>query len=138
MSEVDIPRFEIAELALKKIEAALDHMEGSDWSYTIPAQDIRHIVTLANAQLRMMSLRRRRPRANWLASGISFVYPRQFAGKWGGDPDPHHCIQIEITDGPKAVQDRCIEIHMPDESVERLAKQMLDMIEARRKAGEGK
>lgn len=136
MSETDIPRYEIAERALKEIEATLDHMEGSDWSHTIPAQDIRHAVTMADVRLRMMSLRRRRPGANWLAKGISFVYPRRFAGEWGGDPDPHHCIAIEITDGPKALRDRCVEIQMPDEDVERLARQMLGMVESRKRAKE--
>lgn len=138
MSEADIPRYEIAERALKRIEATLDHMEGSDWSHTVPAQEILHVVELANAQLRMMSMRRRQPKANWLAKGISFVYPRQFAGKWGGDPDPHMCIQIEIADGPKALRDRCVEIQMPDEDAERLARQMLDMVESRRKAKGGR
>jgi hypothetical protein len=136
MSEADVPRYEIAERALKRIEATLDDMEGSDWSHTMPAQNIRHDVVLANAQLRMMSLRRRRPGANWLAKGCSFVYPRQFAGEWGGDPNPHHCIQVEITDGPKAVRDRYIEIQMSDDDMERLARQMLDMIAARKRAKE--
>lgn len=134
MGESDIPRYEIAERALKKIEARLDDMEGSDWSHTIPAREVRHIVDLANAQLRMMSLRRRRPGANWSAKVTSFTYPRQFAGEWGADPDPHLCMQIEITDGPKAARDRYIEIQLPDDEAERLAKQILDMVEARKRA----
>lgn len=137
MSDTEVPRYEIAERALKKIEAALDDMEGSDWSHTIPAQEIRHVVELANAQLRMMSLRRRRPGASWLAKVDSYSYPRQYAGIWGGDPNPHMCVLIEITDGPKAVRDRYIEIQMTDEDTERLARQMLDMVESRRKAKEG-
>ncbi|MFE0472738.1 hypothetical protein ACFW2V_14085 [Streptomyces sp. NPDC058947] len=139
MTETDVPRYEIAERALKKIEATLDHMEGSDWSHTIPAREIRHIVTLANVNLRMMSLRRRRPGANWLAKVGSFVYPRRFAGEWGGDPNPHHCIQFEITDGPKALRDRYVEVQIPDDDMERLARQMLSMIEARKRAkGDGR
>ena len=133
-SEPDIPRYEIAERALKKVEETLDHMDGSDWSHSAPAQDIRRITAIADAQLRMMSLRRRRPGANWLARAIGFVYPRQFAGEWGADPDPHMCIQIEISDGPKVLRDRYIEIQMPDEFAERLARQMLDMVEGRKKA----
>lgn len=136
MSEADIPRYEIAERALGKVEGALDHMEGSDWSHTIPAQEIRHIVEIAKAQLRMMSLRRRRPGASWLAKVGSFCYPRRFAGKWGGDPDPHLCIQIEVTDGPKAARDRYVEIQMTDDEAERLARQILSMVEGRKKAKE--
>lgn len=139
MSDTDIPRYEIAERALGKIEATLDCWEDSDWSHTRPAREIRHLVELANANLYMMSLRRRRIGANWLArTGGRFTYPRRFAEKWGGDPDPHLCMQIEITDGPKAVRDRYIEIQLPDDEAERLARQMLNMVEARRKAKEGK
>jgi hypothetical protein len=98
--------------------------------------EIAHILDVADAQLRMMSLRRRRPGANWLARATSFTYPRQFAGEWGADPDPHLCMQIEITDGPKAARDRYIEIQMPDDEAERLATQILRMVERRRERKE--
>lgn|SRR5690606_5931255 len=136
MSEPDIPRYEIAEQALKEIEGSIDRWRGSGKSHMSLLIEIADAVDVANARLRVMSLRRKRPKANWLAKGVSFAYPRRFAGQWGADPDPHHCIQVEITDGPKALRDRLVEIQMRDDDMERLAKQMLRMIESRKRAQE--
>lgn len=136
MHEPDIPRYEIAERALASLRSEIDQWRDNGKSQMSLLVEIAHILDLADTRLRMMSLRRRRPGANWLAKATSFTYPRQFAGEWGADPDPHLCMQIEITDGPKAARDRYIEIQLPDNEAERLAKQILDMIEHRRKAGE--
>lgn len=133
-SEPDIPRYEIAERALAEIEQTLEHMEGSDWSYTRPAKDIRHVVELAKARLRMMSLRRRRPGSRWIGQVTSFSWPRKFAGEWGGDPDPHLCFMVDITDGPQTARDKRIEVHVSEGEAERLAHQILDMAASRKKA----
>lgn len=134
----EIPRYEIAERALDEIRTEIDQWRSNGKSHTGLLIDIAHILDLSAARLRMMSLRRRRPGASWLAKMGSFAYPRQFDGWWGDDPDPHMCIQVEFTDGPKAVRDRCIEIQMPDDHMERLARQMLDLVEHRKKAKEGR
>lgn len=135
----DIPRYEIAERALESVRGEIEQWREGVKPQTNLLIEIAHIVDLANARLRMMSLRRRRPGANWLAKVSSFTYPRQFAEKWGADPDPHLCFQIEVTDGPKAARDRYIEIQVTNEDAERLARQILDMLDAckRRAAREG-
>lgn len=137
-ASAEVPRYEIAEQALKEIEDVLDGTEGSDWSQAPLTQEVRSVVDIADAKLRMVSRRRRRPGACWLAKEGSFAYPRKFDGWWGDDPDPHMCVQIEITDGPKAMRDRYIEIQMPDDDMERLARQMLDIVGSRKKAKGGK
>ena len=135
MSEADIPRYEIAERALKKIEAVLADMEGSDWSHTRPAQEVQIILDVADAELRMAELRRDRRRPGWLAKVTSLSYPRGFTvpGEYGKDPDPHLCVTVEVTDGPKAVQGRRVEVQAPDSYMAELAEQILGMVRLRKK-----
>jgi hypothetical protein len=135
MSDAEIPRYEIAEQALKKVEAALDRMEDGDWSHTAPAQDIRHIIEIANAQLRMASLRRDRRRPGWFAKVASGVYGRGFMkpGEFGKDPNPHLCFVAEITDGVKSARGKRVEVQAPDSEMEFLAMQILSMVELRKR-----
>lgn len=142
MSEADIPRYEIAERALKRIEAELDRMEGTDWSHTRPAQEIRAVVDVADAHLRMAELRRDRRRPRWLAKVTSLTYGRGFnaPGDFAKDPDPHLCFIVEITDGSKASQGKTVEVQMPDDHMGRFAEQILRMVRLRKKMkaeGEG-
>lgn len=134
MSETNVPRYEIAERALKNIEATLDYTEGSDWSHTRPAQDIRRIIEIANAQLRMASMRRDRRRPGWFAKVTSGVYGRGFMrpGEFGKDPDPHLCFVVEITDGVKSARGKRVEVQAPDPDMEFLAMQILSMVELRK------
>lgn len=132
--DADIPRYEIAEQALAKLETFLDDWEGSDWSHTRPAQEIRSIVDVAVAQLHMACQRRDRRPARWLARVTSFVFGRGFnePGQFGNDPDPHLCFLVEITDGSKLARGKTVEVQVPDDEMERLAKQILRMTKLRR------
>lgn len=135
MGEPDIPRYEIAEQALKDIGAVFDTWEGSDWSCTNPAQEIRSIADIASAQLRMASLRRDRRRPRWFAKVVTAVYGRGFMkpGEFGKDPDPHLCFTVEITDGVKSALGKRVEVQAPDGDMELLAMQILSMVELRKR-----
>lgn len=132
--EGQVPRYEIAEDALKRIGDVFTEWEGSDWSHTIPARDISSIVDIARARLHMAGQQRDRRRPGWLAKVISGVYGRGFMkpGEFGKDPDPHLCFVIEITDGNKSVLGKKIEVQGPDRNMEFLAMQILNMVKLRR------
>jgi hypothetical protein len=134
-SGVDIPRYEIAEQALGKIEDIFACAEDADWAQAEPVQDIRHAVRLANARLRMRLMERDRRRPRWFGKVTSGVYGRGFMkpGEFGKDPDPHLCFVIEITDGVKSAQGKRVEVQGPDSELEFLAGQILSMVELRKR-----
>jgi hypothetical protein len=136
MPETDIPRYEIAEHALNKIGELLDEWEGSDWSRTGPAQEVRGIVDIARARLHMAKQQRNyRRRPTWLARVTSSVYGRGFMkpGEFGKDPDPHLCFTVEITDGTKTARGTRVEVQAPDSEMEFLAMQIHNMVELRQR-----
>lgn len=133
--EGQVPRYEIAEDALKRISDVFTEWEGSDWSHiTFPARDISSIVDIARARLHMATQVRDRRRPGWLGKVVSGVYGRGFMkpGEFGKDPDPHLCFVVEVTEGVKSTLGKRVEIQAPDSEMELLAKQILSMVELRR------
>lgn len=114
-------RYEIAEQALKQIGDFLDEWEGSDWAATRPAQEIRGLLDIANARIRMASSIRDRRNARWLARVTSFAFPRR-----EGDGN-RLCFTVDITDGPKSAKGRKVEVQIPDTEAERLAGQIIGL-----------
>jgi hypothetical protein len=141
MTETDIPRYEIAERALDSIRREIDQWRNSGKSQMSLLVEIAHILDIADARLRMASLRRDRRRPRWFAKVTSGVYGRGFMGpgEFGKDPDPHLCFTVEITDGTKAARGARVEVQAPDAEMEFLAMQIHNMVELRQrlKAEEG-
>lgn len=140
MSDIEIPRYEIAERALDDIRRAIDQWTDSGKSHTSLLVDIAFILDIADTHLRMASLRRDRRKPKWLAKVTSFSFGRGFnaPGEFGNDPDPHLCFTVEITDGSKLARGKAVEVQASDDDMERLAQQILRMAALRRKMkGEG-
>jgi hypothetical protein len=156
--ESDRPTQDIAKDALNAVAACLDEWEGSDWATSRPTEQIRDVVELASARLRMarqMRPSRRTPR--WLAKVTSFAFPRTFAtttqpprpdayatdeefiaasAEWGRKHH-HLCFTVQIAEGGKAAVGREVEVQVPDEDAERLARQILRLVEWRKKNNPG-
>jgi hypothetical protein len=108
--------------------------------------------------------RRRRPygtgRRSWLAKVTSFAFPRVFVpraavAERAADPGQlteeelvrqaeveaqahnHVCFTVEITEGPKTAAGREVEVQLQDDEAERLARQILRLIEWRRASAPG-
>lgn len=141
MHEPDIPRYEIAEQALTSLRSEIDQWRDSGKSQMSLLIEIAHILDLADARLRMASLRRDRRPPRWLAKVASGVYGRGFMkpGEFGRDPDPHLCFVIEVTDGVKSARGKRVEVQAPDSEMEFLAMQIMNMVNLRKelKAKEG-
>lgn len=114
-------RYEIAEDALRKLGDFLDEWEGSDWAGTRPAQEVRGILDVADARIRMAASIRDRRNARWLARVTSFAFPRRVNG------DDRLCFTVDITDGAKSAKGRKVEVQIPDSEAERLARQILGL-----------
>ncbi|WP_327259951.1 hypothetical protein [Streptomyces sp. NBC_01240] len=117
----------IAEAALRQIhdladQAALD--------------EIRSVAVMAVASIdmhRRSQSGRARGRA-WLAKMTSAAFPRCFTAQWNEPAKNHLCFTVQITEGVKNVIGRPVEVQVPDEDAERLARQILRLIEWRKQS----
>lgn len=134
MHESDIPRYEVAERALISLRGKIDQWRDSGKSQMSLLVEIAHILDLADARLRMTSMRRDRRPPRWFAKVTSDVYGRGFMkpGEFGKDPDPHLCFVIEITDGVKSARGKRVEVQAPDSEMEFLAMQIMNMANLRK------
>lgn len=72
----------------------------------------------------------------WLARVTSFAFPRTFATHWGDTGRNYLCFTAEITTGSKNAVGREVEVQIPDEDAEKLARQILRIIQARKEVGQ--
>lgn len=141
----------LAETALREVLA----LTGTDGT---TLRQIREAVELTLMRIDV-DRRRRRPcnrgPRSWLAKVTSFAFPRAFtteasAAARAADPGKmteddllhqaaaeahaqnHLCFTAEITDGPKVAVGRQVEVQLQDADAERLAHQILRLIEWRR------
>lgn len=94
--------------------------------------DIHEVVTTSVALLNMHQRNRPGRKRAWLAKVTSFAFPRTFATAWGSTGEHYVCFTASITKGGKQAVGREIELQLPVEDAERLAQQMLRMVEFQR------
>jgi hypothetical protein len=121
----------IAEAALRRISAAFE--QGA------PAEEIHDLAVLAITSIDMR--RRSRPSFGrgraWLAKVTSNAFPRCFTQQWDKPAVNHLCFTAEIVEGSKAVAGREVEVQLPDADAERLAHQILRLVQCRKQTYPG-
>lgn len=118
----------IAEAALRHI---LDLAQDEDGF-----KGVRDIATMAVASIDMHRRGRRGSsrRRLWLAKVTSFAFPRCFTAQWGEPARNHVCFTVELSEASKKAVGCAVEVQLPDADAERLARQMLRIVESRKQA----
>ncbi|MBD3550924.1 hypothetical protein [Streptomyces sp. SP18CM02] len=118
----------IAEAALHQI-LSLANDAGSE--------DIRGVASMALASIDMHRRSRRGASRGWLWLGkvTSFAFPRCFTAQWGEPAKNHVCFSVELTEASKKAVGRSVEVQLPDSDAEKLARQILRLVEWRKSGG---
>ncbi|MEU3261028.1 hypothetical protein ABZ694_25100 [Streptomyces albidoflavus] len=114
----------LAEAAIRRVHELLE--AGADTA------DIRELADTSIALLNMHQRNRPGRKRAWLAKVTSFAFPRTFATAWGDTGKHHVCFTASVTKGGKQAVGREIEVQLPVAEAERLAQQMLRMVEFQR------